>query len=674
MGKIGAMMKKAGKNRKSVEENIDKEKNILPSEEDLSMKRLLAVLLTAVLLFGTISVHAELFDKYDRLIVATGTPFSGNFFSGALGNNISDQDVRRLIHGYSLVHWDSTVGSYQFNRRIITGLTTAEATETTGKTFTFAIAQGMTYNDGTPITAKDYAFSLLLSGSGALKEVAGGNADISRVLGGKDYNEGKTNVLEGFRILGDYQFSLTIDPAYEPYFYQLQALDIMPMPISVLAPGCHVMDDGKGAYISGPFSAELLRQTMTNPESGYVSHPSVTCGPYMLTGYNGSEVTLDVNPAYMGDENGQKPSIPRIIYRAVDPDRSVELLAAGEVDLVVRCARASQIQSGIMLISGGDFAMKAYSRAGLSFISFCGEKGPTADVNVRKAVAMCIDKQALTEQYLAGYGMVVNGYYGIGQWMFLMANGTLVPGEGEEAEWADLKLDNIPVYPLDPAGAASLLDAAGWNLNENGEPYDAATGGIRCKKEGGSLVPLTLKLIYPAGNGAAPLLKNVFEPYLAQAGIGLEISELPMSELLEKYYGRAERDCDMILLGTNFGDVFDPSVTYDEQGRDVLTGITDEHLQELAVNLRKTDPGVPPKGNAAEYCRRWLTYIEYRAEIVPEIPLYSDAYLDFHIAALRDYEPSTTGSWTMAITGALLSDYVPEEPEPAGGELEQIPD
>ena len=64
------------------------------------MKKVLACLLAAILLLGLLPAGAEEAEKYDLLTVGITTPFSGNFLSGALGNSISDQDVRRLIHGY----------------------------------------------------------------------------------------------------------------------------------------------------------------------------------------------------------------------------------------------------------------------------------------------------------------------------------------------------------------------------------------------------------------------------------------------------------------------------------------------------------------------------------------------------------------------------------------------
>ena len=616
------------------------------------MKKILAWVVTIVLLLSVFPAMAEEeVSKYDKLTVTVTTPFSGNFFSDVLGSNISDQDVRKLIHGYNLVYWDNETGSYQFNPKLIGATSLSED----GTSYILAIMEGLTYNDGTPITAKDYAFSLLLQGSSELKEATGNKGDLSRIWGGRDYQDGKVSELKGVRLLGDYQIALTVDPDFVPYFYQLKALDISPMPISVIAPGCDVKDNGNGAYIDGDFSAELLEETLLDPLSGYMSHPTVTSGPYQMTNYDEKSVTLALNPQYEGDENGVVPTIPQIVIQVGNTDTVISDLAGGKTDLVVRCVRQDQIMAGMQLAATDDFGMKAYSRNGLSFISFCAEKGATSDPTVRQALAMCIDKTALTEQYSGQFGMAVDGFYGIGQWMYLMANGTMVPEEGAEEEWADLNLDGITKYEFNPSAAAKLLEENGWEMDRD---------GVLSKAIDGQDIHLRLKLIYPEGNGVGPMLDQVFIPYLNEAGIELETEAMPMPELLKKYYGQEERDCDMILLGTNFNDVYDPTGEYDDNGTSYLNGITNPELRELAINLRSTEPG-----NATEFCRRWLRYQEKLAEIITGIPLYSDAYLDFHISALQNYEPGKSGNWATAVAGAILSDYVPEEePEEGTGE------
>ncbi len=619
------------------------------------MKKIIALALAVAMLLGMTAAHAEEPGKYERLTVGITTPFSGNFLADALGSNTSDQDVRKLIHGYSMVFWDSANGAYQLNNHIIT----AGAVSADGLTYTFALADDLTYNDGTPITARDYAFSLLLLGSSALKKAAGGRADISRIKGGKEYQDGTAECLAGFRILSDYQFVLTIDSAYSTYFYELKIMDISPLPISAIAPGCEVKDDGEGVYIDGPFSAEMLKETLTDPNHGYISHPSVTCGPYELADYDGNSVTLNLNERYTGDQEDNIPTIPQIVIQTEAADALINDLAAGNLDLAVRCTRDSQIRAGMQLASGGDCFMKAYSRTGLSHIIFCGEKGPTADENVRKAISLCMDKEELTSQYTGAYGTTVKADYGIGQWMFMVSIGTLKPDNITDEEQAELieAMNNVTEYTLNTAEAASLLDAAGWNLNEQGDPYSNGDP-IRCKNVEGRLVQLKLKLIYPSENGTGSLLRTCFAPYLAKIGVSLETEKVPMTELLEMYYGQAERNCDMILLGTNFGDVFDPSGEYDENGTNRRSGINDPELAELTISMRSTEPG-----NPIEYCRRWIAYQARLMSTAAVLPLYSNAYLDFHIPALQKYEPATTGSWVAAIQHAVLSDYVEEEPE-----------
>ena len=621
------------------------------------MKRLIAVILMTVLLAGCFGAFAEedAGKKYEQLTVGVTTAFNGNFLSDAIGSNISDQDVRKMIHSYSLVKWDPDAGVFRTNDQVITNALGSEEQNT----YMFSIARNLTYSDGTPITAKDYAFSFLLQTSRALLEATGLRDDGSRVLGWKEYDEGQASVISGFRLIGDYQIAITISPEYTPFFYEMKTMDIYPLPIGEIAPGCEVKDDGDGIYLTGTFTAETVQQTILDSETGYASHPTVTSGPYMITEFDGKTVWLTTNPYYNGDADGNKPLIQNVIVRYMPSRDLLSALITGNVDLTVRSIRTDQIATGMALAATDDYAMKTYSRNGLAFISFCGEKGITSDPNVRKALAMCIDKETLNAEYSGNMGTVVDGYYGIGQWMFPMTRGMIpdswVEEAGEEETWEDMNLEGLTVYPFDPEGAAKLLDAAGWNLNAEGGAY---TEGLRYKNEGGELIPLSLKLAYPTENLAGPLLDEYFTPYLEEVGAEIEYFPVNMPDLLLIYYGTTERDYDMIMIGSNFGDVFDPSVYYNENGYDRLNGITDPELAQMAIDLRNTEPGDGP-----EYVRRWIKYLEYRSEVLPEIPLYSNAYMDFHIAALRDYTPAAYSSWSEAILEAYLSDFVEEELE-----------
>ena len=630
----------------------------------MRLKKAVAFLLATALLLGCCPAMAEEAGAgpagmEQRLRIATTTPFAGNFFSGLMGNNASDLDVRRLIHGYSLVYWNGEQGIYDFDSRVVSGAAVRED----GRTYVLALAQDLTYNDGTPITAADYAFSILLQTSGALEEATGVRIRESQIEGFAPYVRGETAVLSGLRILGDYSLSITIDEAYRPYFYELDSLNFYPLSPSLLAPGCEVRDEGEGAFLSGTLDARALWETLLNAETGYISHPTRTTGPYQLAEYTGDAVRLTRNPSYKGDENGEQPRLEELTVSVRNPDTVMQDLTVGDVDLVVRCLRASQVDGGISLVSGGDIAMASYNRNGLAYISFCGEKGPAEDVRVRQAIAHCMDREEAVGRFVGPYGLLVDGYYGLGQWMYLMANGTYKPED--DPAWETVHLDGLTVYDPDPEAAARLLEEAGWNLNEAGEPFVPGQDALRCRRDGEALVPLKLKLIYPEGNGMGAELRRSFGENLARVGAELRVEEVSMPELQRSYLGQTDRDCDMILLGNNFADVFDPLLDYDETGRDRLNGIADARMMELSRDLRETDPG-----DVLGFVRKWVAFQEYRTSIAMEIPLYSNAYFDFFVRTLRNYAPGTSSTWTGAILKAYLSEEEPAEEAPGEDEAD----
>ena len=621
------------------------------------MKRVFAILLMLAMITGCCAALGESAGSmYNLLRVGTITEFSGNFFSGAIGNNVTDQDVRKLIHGYNLVEWVPEEGVFRPNQQVVTAFSTSRD----NSSFVFAISRDLKYNDGTPITAKDYAFSFLLQTSRALQEAAGARQTGDFIWGWEAYDTGNAPTVTGFKLLGDYQISVSLSNEYLPYYYEMQALSIEPYPIAQLAPGCEVEDDGNGIYLIGDMSAETLRQTLLDPETGYATHPKVTCGPYRLDAYDGKTAKFSLNPEYIGDSAGGKPVIPEIELRYVDTDRLVNELAMDNLDLIVRCARNDHIQAGIALTSSGDINRYAYSRNGLAYISFCAEKGATADVNVRRALAMCMDKTGLKDRYLGSYGLAVDGYYGIGQWMYLASNGTITVGNEDEAEEENPEnrpnLAGLTVWPLDTEAANALLDEAGWNLNDQGGDFTPGTDSVRCRVNQGRLETLKLKLIYPDNNRAGALLAEYFTNNVARVGGTVETEAIPMPELLQRYYHMTERDCDMIMLGSNLGDVFEPTVEFDGDTHRI-SGITDPQFAQLALDMRRTEPG-----RALEYVRKWIAFLEYRSTILPEIPLYSNAYMDFAIARLQGYTPGSYSSWAEAVQYAVLSDAAEEAP------------
>ncbi len=656
------------------------------------MKRILAVIAALMMMCSMTLTSAEEANAYEELVVGTTTAMSGCFSTDLWGANATDIDIRALVHGYNLVEWNSAVGNFGIDGSVLSGIVGSQD-ENGNRTYTVVLYDDLYYSDGSPITARDYAFSMLLRISPSVAELGGAVNGLDYILGADAYKRGETDKLAGLRIIGDYHLNITVKAEYLPFFYELALLDCTPYPISVIAPGCEVADDGDGAYIrsiggqgESPFTAELLRQTMLDPETGYLSHPSVSSGPYVLTSYDAeaSVAKFEINPYYKGNSLGETPLIQRLTVKHVPNEEIMEQLADGEIGLVNKSMQANTMDEGMALTRDGLVSVENYARSGQSFISFSCERPATGSAAVRKAIAYCMDKDAFIQQYVRNYGLRVDGYYGIGQWMYQLAAGTLLPPVEEPAEnasraeieeyeklledWAEITLEDLPIYALDLEAANALLDGDGWTKNLQGGAYNPNSDAVRCKEINGELVPLRLKLAYPEGNAIEQVLGTAFADNLRQAGIELTVEALPFAELLQQYYRQQERAYDMIYLATNFATVFDPAATFSVEDAPVgltnRTGVADEELYQLALDMRKTEPG-----DTLAYCQKWVAFQHRFVEVLPSIPVYSNVYADFYTPMLFDYTPSAEYSWAKAIIGAYLSD-VPEADEDELGDDE----
>ena len=383
-----------------------------------------------------------------------------------------------------------------------------------------------------------------------------------------------------------------------------------------------------------------------------------------------------INNAYIGNRDGILPTIERLTVVPVSNDTMMDELAAGKIGLLNKVTLSDSVLQGIGLVGTQNYAFESYPRTGMSFISFNCEKETVSSEAVRQAMAMCLDKEETVSRYTGNYGIRVDGYYGIGQWMYQAMAGSLgYPGEApaddagagalqayEEAEeaWGALKEAEIRRYELDPEGAAKLLEENGWTLNEAGDPFDPAKDAVRCKEIDGQRIALRLKGVCPADTKLGSVLEETFVPYLAQAGIVLELEGMDWQKLLNQYYRQEERNCDIMVLASNFSEVFDPRNVFNpadaETGMNNYTGIRDEELYRLAQEMSRTEPG-----DYLGYMERWLAFQNRFQEIVPMISIYGNAYFDFYTRYLKDYEISAEVTWSQAVVPAYLSD--PGSPE-----------
>ena len=598
-----------------------------------------------------------------HISIGNPTKVKGSFFTTYFGNNTSDIDVRTMLHGYSPVVWDNQI------RFVVDPMVAERVDKTTGPngtTFTVTLARDLLYNDGvTPVTAQDYVFAWLLSCCPQIAEI-GANVPKVDVLGFDAFHAGTSQVLSGVRLLGDYSFSITLAPEFNPYFYDYSRIALNPCPVSVLAPGCSVHDSPQGAYIEGDFTADLLQRTILDPSVGYASHPMLTCGPYSLVSYDAEsgEVNFTRNPWYKGNYEGVKPVIDTVTLIPVLPENMISMLESGEVDVLNKCVDQSVILDGMQLTAQGDFSMASYARLGYGFCAFSCEKGPQQFQAVRQALNYAFDSESFIRDFLGGFGLPVYGYYGIGQWMVGAANGSIRPDdltEEEEADWDALTLDSLNTYPLDLDEANRLLDEDGWVLNECGDPYNPAFDALRYKEVDGELMPLSLRFAKCRDNPSADMVVALYSETLPQIGVKIRVEEVEFNDLLADYYrDGSSRRYDMNFMATNFVSTFDPYLVFsgreDLQGAVNTSGIVDDELVSLAFQMRSTTPG-----DALTFVNRWIEMQQRYNELLPTMPIYSNVYFDFHTDWLQNYYPNAEYSWPVAILYAFYGEPVVEE-------------
>ena len=644
------------------------------------MKKILAAVLAVMLLLTGMSAglaeEAETAENpnYEELTVAVTTPMTGSFFTSLWGNGTSDMDVRAMIHGYNLIHWNAEDGVFEPDHSVISGIVaTEDGTEGSDRTYTIALYDDLRYSDGTPVTAWDYAFSILLTMSPEAEAIGGKVNHPAHLVGYEEYISGQAQTLAGVRVLNDTTLAITVKGTYLPFFYELGLLDCVPYPIAQIAPGAQVADDGNGVYLTGNFTAEVLQETILNEETGYMTHPSVVSGPYKLVSYEDGVAKFEVNPEYKGDTFGHKPQILRVIFQSMGQEELIPALQDGSIGLVNKATGSALIDEGFALTAEDtQFTSANYARTGVSFISFNADRGAVASKNVRQAIAYALNKDQLTSETVSTYGLRTYGYYGLGQWMYQLLNGTIAyPVEetdpeyaAKQAEWEALTLDEIEKYDQDTAKAAELLDADGWNLNSEGNAFQAGTDTLRYKKTESGLEPLKLTLAYPEGSAAGAALESELPEALKAAGIELTIEAKPMNEILPQYYHVVDCAYDMFFLATNFDLVYDPSAMFieNEQGEHVwrTSALVDEKLYNEAVAMRKTAPG-----DLLTYCKNWLNFQKEFVQELPVLPIYSNIYFDFYNRELHEYPINTNISWAQAIAGSYLAEAEELVEEPA---------
>jgi peptide/nickel transport system substrate-binding protein len=296
------------------------------------------------------------------------------------------------------LQWDTD--SYTVYRNIFDNLVTRDASGTivpqiaTAWTYVsdtvidLTIRQGVTFHDGTPLTPEDVVFSIRRIIDPALR-----SPQLSQF-----------DQIASAEVTGPATVRMVTKSPYPALFAQLVKLSIVPK-----------------AYV------EKVGAQKFNLEP-------VGSGPFRLKQWQkGIAATLEANDTYWRG----KPPFRTVVFRVV-PDVATRVadLQTGKADIV----RGLSPDEALTVKKDAKLQVLAVPTERIGYMFLNAQAGPTQDVRVRRAVAHAIDRAAIIEALLQGYGKAVDV-------VLTPANFGFV--------------DDVKGWPYDPAKAKALIAEAG---------------------------------------------------------------------------------------------------------------------------------------------------------------------------------------------------------------------
>lgn len=403
------------------------------------MKKLIALMAALVLALSMLApmAMAEAKDNWLHLF---------------LTDNPETLDVQLTTDSYTiplncfdrLVETDTVDGVAQ----IVPGLADSWDISEDGLTYTFHLHEGVTFHNGDAFTADDVVYTVNRMMD---PETHAKNTDIyyGIVAGAADFYDGNAQGVAGVKAIDDLTVEFTLETAYAPF-------------LSCLAT--------PGGSIFNRESTEGVQDFGVNPASCFGT------GPFQVTDWQlGSMVTLKANPDYF-------KGAPRIdgITLAIVPDADTQrmMFEEGSVDVFNFDYAESQLQ--YFLDNGYKDQIVSGSRAGTYYFMFNTAIEPLNDVNVRKALQMAIDRQAILDALYAGEGKVLSSF---------IPEGVLSHN------------DDAAEIPYDPDQARQMLADAGYP-----DGFD-------------------MEIAVMADSTTSLNVSTIIQSYLAQVGVRAEIRQ-----------------------------------------------------------------------------------------------------------------------------------------------------
>lgn len=364
------------------------------------------------------------------------------------------------------------------------------------RTLTFTLREGLTFHDGEPVTADDVAFTFTSMADPAYD--GGRFAEISILEGAQAYRDGEADGVAGIEVIDERTISFTTVEPFAPFLPVIGGVYILP------------------EHVYGEVAIDRWQEHATNREP-------LGSGPFVFDEYRAGEfVSVRAFEAYWEG----RPCLDRLIVRFGDQNTLLAALLNGEID-----AAPVPIDGASSVDDDAELDLLVVETLTFQYIG-TNLRGPVlSDLAVRRAIAHGVNRQAMVNGLLQGYGTTLNTIFPTNHWSYP---------------------DDVEGIAYDPEAAAAILEEAGWELD----------GDVRVKDG----ERLELRLFVPTGNQVRERTAPLIQANLRQIGIDVEIRTMDFATLVTYLLPRDDQgdprpvvadDFDLFLLG--FGIERDPN-------------------------------------------------------------------------------------------------------------------
>lgn len=320
---------------------------------------------------------------------------------------VSDSDYSAVMYHYNYPH----LTEYNGKLEIIPSFATKWETSEDGKIWTFHTVPGAKWSDGTPLTAKDAAFTfnmLIKFKNGPTGKLAGWVAHMKEAVA-KDDNT----------------LVLTYEQPVANVLTQLQSLPVLP------------------EHVWSPLTEGQGEQLTTFPNEA----PVVSGGPFKLDKHEKDQLAIFArNPNWWGEKKSHIDGFGLQFF--ANDDAMVTALTTGKLDMIGEhtppTAVAALKKAGMTVLSGPGVSLKTL------IINTNPEKAKNKellDPKVREALEYAIDREAIVKIVWLGFA---------------------TPGSTIVAPATGFHDPAIKPLPFDIEKANQLLDEAGYKMGATG--------------------------------------------------------------------------------------------------------------------------------------------------------------------------------------------------------------